>query len=65
MTIGQILLRILGQYVMFCYYFKRWILVLVFLGVLLFLVAVELAVRAIQAYVFCSLLRIYSNEHSV
>lgn len=51
---------------MFCYYLGNSYLLVVMSTVSVSgLLLAEVAVRMIQAYVFCRLLRIYRNEHSV
>lgn len=64
-TIGQILIRIISSSIILSYYSG---ISLVVLGVMLLgvgLLVAELIVGFIQAYVFCLLLSLYRNEHSL
>lgn len=64
MTIGQILMGFMGTYTMVFYdRLGYWWLPVVLLSAGVGLQLVEVAVGFIQSYVFCMLLRIYSNEH--
>lgn len=66
MTVGQILSRSVRGILLNCYFGMASFTVL--LGVLIVgvgLLLVELAVGFIQAYLFCLLLRVYRDDHSL
>lgn len=66
MTVGQILRSSISGILLNCYFGMGSFVV--FFSVLIVgvgLLLVELAVGFIQAYLFCLLLRVYSDDHSL